>query len=467
MIFSSVIFIFYFLPITLAGYYILPKIWAKNFLLFILSLVFYFWGAGNLVILLLFIGAFSWFFSFLIAQTKFKRSSLILAICTFIGILIYYKYLGFIINNLIYIGVKGIPQVKMVSSIGLSFFIFQAISYNIDVYRKNKRFEKNPAYVILYITMFPQLILGPLVRYLSIEQQMKKRKFESERFIEGVQRFIQGLGKKVLIANTIGYLVNQIMETEVSLISPAVAWLCMVAFSIQLLFDFTGYTDMAIGVGKMLGFDLPENFNYPYISKSITEFWRRWHMTLSAWIKDYIFSPLAMEMRYWGKGGKAGVFIALMVTFVICGLWHGPTWNYIIWGALQGLLLGIEDLFFLKFIKKLKGFGMIYIWLLLIMSAVLFRTKDIHQAYTYYSVMFSSANAGALGLNAFIMHEHIFAMILGVFFCIPISIPARFKTGNMKTVMQTISTVLLVIIFAVSLMRIVGDTSNPFIYFKY
>jgi len=352
----------------------------------------------------------------------------------------------------------------MVTSIGLSFFTFQAISYNIDVYRKNKRFEKNPAYVILYLTMFPQLILGPLARYLNIGPQLKQRQFDLARFAEGVKRFIIGLGKKVLIANSIGYLVNLIMKEDITTLSPSVAWLCMAAFPIQLLFDFEGYTDMAIGVGKMLGFDLPENFNYPYISKSITEFWRRWHITLSNWIKDYIFSPLAMQMRYWGK---AGIFIALMVTFVVCGIWHGPTWNYIIWGAFQGLLLGLEDLFFLKYLKRIKGFGMVYIWFVLIMCAVLFRTKNIHQAFLFYSVMFHSAKAGALGLNAFVMHEHIFALVLGVILCIPFTFPARFKTGKMGTVFQTTSTILLIIVFAVSLIRIVGDTNNPFFYFQF
>jgi alginate O-acetyltransferase complex protein AlgI len=221
---------------------------------------------------------------------------------------------------------------------------------------------------------------------------------------------------------------------------------------------------MAIGVGKMLGFDLPENFNYPYVSRSITEFWRRWHITLSSWIKDYIFSPLAMQMRYWGK---AGIFVALMVTFVICGIWHGPTWNYIIWGAFQGLLLGMEELFLLKYLKRLKGFGMLYIWLVLIMCAVLFRTKDIQQALSFYSVMFHPANAGSIGLSAFVMHEHIVSLLLGLVFCVPITFPERFKTGKMGVIFQTTGAVLLVIIFAVSLMRIVGETSNPFIYFRY
>ncbi|MDD3877610.1 MAG: hypothetical protein PHT69_13400 [Bacteroidales bacterium] len=464
MIFSSVIFVFYFLPVFLAGYYLLPKIWARNIFLFLLSLLFYFWGAGNLVVLLVFIGFMTWFFSFLIAKTRFKRGTLILAVSTFIGILIYYKYLGFIIDNLIYAGVKGIQPVEIVNSLGLSFFTFQAISYNIDVYRKNERFERNPAYIMLYITMFPQLILGPLVRYNAIQQQLKERKFELTKFADGVRRFILGLGKKVLIANNIGYLVNSIMASEVTTLSPAVAWLCMFAFPIQLLFDFTGYTDMAIGVGKMIGFDLPENFNYPYISKSITEFWRRWHISLSNWIKDYIFSPLAMSMR---NIEKSGIFIALMVTFIICGMWHGTTWNYIIWGALQGLLLGFEELGFLKYLKRLKGFGILYIWFILIMCAVLFRTKDIHEAFSFYTVMFSSAKEGALGLNAFVMNEHIFSLVIGVFLCFPVPISERFKTGKMTAPFQTISTVLLIIIFTLSLMRIVGDTSNPFIYFQY
>ena len=257
---------------------------------------------------------------------------------------------------------------------------------------------------------------------------------------------------------------NSIMDADISTISPAVAWLCIVAFAVQLLFDFSGYTDMAIGVGKMLGFDLPENFNYPYISKSLTEFWRRWHMSLYAWIKDYIFSPLSMKMRYWGK---SGVFIALTVTFIISGIWHGPTWNFIIWGGFQGLLLGLEELFFLKYLKRLKGFGRIYLWFVLILCAVLFRTKDIHQAFGYYAMMFHFSKPGVLGLNAFVMHEHIFALLAGILLCIPFTISERFKTGKMNMAIQTLGTMLLVIVFAISLMRIVGDTSNPFIYFKF
>lgn len=187
-------------------------------------------------------------------------------------------------------------------------------------------------------------------------------------------------------------------------------------------------------------------------------------MSLYAWIKDYIFSPLSMKMRYWGK---SGVFIALTVTFIISGIWHGPTWNFIIWGGFQGLLLGLEELFFLKYLKRLKGFGRIYLWFILILCAVLFRTKDINQAFGYYSMMFHFSKPGVLGLNAFVMHEHIFALLAGILLCIPFTISERFKTGKMNMAIQTLGTMLLVIVFAVSLMRIVGDTSNPFIYFKF
>ena len=387
-----------------------------------------------------------------------------MAITTFLGILIYYKYYGFIIDNLIYAGVKGVHQIKMASSIGLSFFTFQAISYNIDVYRKNKYFEKNPANVMLYLTMFPQLILGPLVRYHLIEQQLKSRKIEFVKFTEGIKRFIIGLAKKVLVANQIGYLIDRIMDTDLKMISPAVAWVGMLTFAIQLLFDFSGYTDMAIGVGKMLGFDLPENFNYPYISRSITEFWRRWHLTLSSWIKDYIFNPLAMSMRYWGR---AGIFIALIITFLICGIWHGPKWNYALWGVAHGLFLGLEELFMLKYIKRLKFFGLFYTWFILIICGVLFRTIDLNQSAEYYSVMFNFTKTGGLGLNCFFMNEHTLILILGMVFCIPISIPKKFKTGRRGDIIQIVGVVLLVILFLLSIMRLVADTNNPFLYFKF
>ncbi len=464
MVYSSIVFIFYFLPVFLAGYYLLPKLWAKNILLFVFSLAFYFYGAGNLVVLLLTIGFLAWFFSFLIAKTNFKRGFLILAILVFLGILIYNKYLGFIIDNLLYTGLFNLPKIHILASLGVSFFTFQAISYNIDVYRKNKRFEKNPAYIMLYITMFPQLISGPLVQYQQLQTQLKNRTFNLTLFSEGVRRFMMGLGKKVLIANQLGYLVAQVVDNNMIVISPLVAWVTMVVFTVQIYFDFSGYTDMAIGVGKMLGFNLPENFNYPYISKSITEFWQRWHMSFAAWIREYIFTPLALQMRYWGK---VGIVIALMITFTVCGMWHGPTWNFLLWGLVQGIFLSLEELFLLKFLKKLKGFSVIYTLFIILTCVVFFRTENVNHAFSYLSVMFSPAKAGALGLDAFFTVEHAVILFIGIFLCIPINLPARFTAGKTGTTLRIIGTVLLVIVFLLAVMRLVTETYNPFIYFKF
>ncbi len=464
MVFSSVVFIFYFLPVFFAGYFLMPKMWAKNLLLLVFSLLFYFWGAGNLVLLLIFIGIITWLFSLLIAKTKFKRGFLVLFIVVLVGILIYCKYLGFIIDNLIYAGVDGLHKIKGMTSLGVSFFTFQAISYNIDVYRKNKRFEPNPFYIILYITMFPQLISGPLVRYSQLEPQLKSRKVDLNLFADGVKRFILGLGKKVFIADQLSYIVNNIVDNADITISPAVAWAAMVVFAIQLFFDFSGYTDMAIGVGKMMGFNLPENFNFPYISRSVTEFWRRWHMTFAGWIKDYIFTPLAFQMRYWGK---AGIIISLLITFTICGIWHGPTWNFLIWGLVQGLLLGLEELFLLKFLKKLKGFAVLYFLFIIVTCLVLFRTENLHHAVSFLNVMFSPAREGALGLNAFFTTEHSIILLAGIIFCIPVSWPGIFKTAKLKNIVMAANSVLLIVLFIFSVMRLVSATYNPFIYFKF
>ena len=464
MVYNSIVFIFYFLPVLLMVYYLLPRVWLKNIFLFLSSIVFYIWGAGNLIILLLAVGISAWGFSWLIAKTRLKKLFLFIAVFVYVAVLIYFKYLGFIVDNLIYIGVNNLHEVKPITALGISFFTFQAISYNIDVYRKDKRFEKNPANVVLYITMFPQLISGPLVRYDQIQQQIKTREFNIPLFSEGVRRFIIGLAKKALIADPLGYLVSKIVDNDAIVISPAVAWAGMAVFAIQILFDFSGYTDMAIGAGKMLGFNLPENFNYPYISKSITEFWRRWHMTFAKWIKDYIFSPLAFSMRYWGK---AGIFISIMITFTVCGIWHGPTWNYILWGVIQGLLLGLEELFLLKYLKRLKGFSLLYVLFVIITCVVLFRNPDMKHALHYYSVMFSPAQAGALGLNSFFTIEHTVILCLGILFCIPFTIPEKLKTGNIGRVVEVITVILLIAIFILSAMKVVTGTYYPFIYFKF
>ena len=464
MVYSSVVFVFYFLPLLLAGYYLLPKTWAKNILLFLASLLFYAWGAGSLVIMLLAVGITSWIFSYLISKLHLKRLYFLLAVIVYVGVLIYYKYLTFIIDNLIYSGISGLPELKIVMPAGLSFFIFQAISYNIDVYRRYSRFEKNPVYVILFICMFPQLISGPLVRYHQMQEQLKRRSFKFERFAEGIRRFIIGLAKKVLIANQLSLLVTKIMDTNISLISPAVAWIGIIAFTLQLFFDFAGYTDMAIGAGKMLGFDLPENFNFPYISRSISDFWRRWHMTLSAWLRDYLFMPLSLSMKRWGK---TGVFIALMITFTICGMWHGATWNFIIWGALQGVFLGLEQLFLGKYLNRLKGFSVGYTLMIVMTGFVFVRTANINDAYHYLSAMFTPGEITPLGISAFLTNQYKVLIPLGILFSVPVKLPKQWQVARFERTKQVVITFLLILIFLLSIMTITTETYNPFIYFRF
>jgi len=442
----------------------MPRTLFKNLFLFIVSLLFYAWGGGKLVFLLLGVGLSAWFFSLLIAKTKFKKGFLVFAIFSYIIVLVYYKYFGFIIDNLTYMGVQGLPVLKMITTLGVSFFIFQAISYNIDVYRKNNLFEKNPAYVMLYLTMFPQLISGPLVRYHQLEQQLKKRTFDFTRFEEGIRRFIIGLGKKVLIANPLSFLVAQIMNTEIDLINSSVAWMGIIAFTLQLFFDFSGYTDMAIGVGKMLGFDLPENFNFPYISRSITDFWRRWHMTLSSWLKDYLFMPLSLSLRRWGS---FGVIIALMVTFTVCGIWHGPTWNFVIWGAIQGFFLAIEQVFLQKYLSKLKAASIIYTLFVVMTGFVFVRTQTLNEAFHYLSAMFYPGTISPLGINTFLTNEDKVVLILGILFCIPIKMPKVFQSEIISEIKRILGVILLLAIFLLSVMALTTETYNPFIYFRF
>ena len=379
-------------------------------------------------------------------------------------VLVYYKYLGFIIENFIPEGMNGLSNFKLLMPIGVSFFTFQAISYILDVYRKNDRFEKNPAYVMLYITMFPQLLSGPLVRYHQLENQLKSRKFDFEKFTEGIKRFVKGMAKKVLIANPLGLLVEQIMNTETQLLAPSVAWLGVICFALQLFMDFSGYTDMAIGIGKMLGFDLPENFNYPYISRSISEFWRRWHITLSSWLRDYVFMPLSLNLRRWKR---AGVFISLLITFTLCGIWHNPGWNFLIWGAVHGFFLGLEQLFLGKYLAKLKAASIIYTLFIIITSFVFVRTQNVVQALNYLGVMFSGANLTAPGPEAFLANLHIALIIVGIILCIPFPIPNKFKIKQLSFVAKSTELVFLFIIFLLSTMAITSDTYNPFLYFKF
>jgi len=449
--------------VFLVCYYALTRLYLKNTLLFAGSMLFYFWGAAKLVVMLPLIGLLAWVFSWAIVKTRFKKLFLIISILSFITVLIWFKYMGFIIDNLMYLGMIKSSSLTILNTLGVSFFTLQAISYVAEVYKKNKRFEKNPLYVVLYISMFPQLLSGPFVRYHHLEVALKKRTFVFEQFYTGVRRFIIGLGKKLLIADTLSFVVCQIVDNDSITITPFVAWAGMFIFAIQIFFDFSGYTDMAIGVGKMLGFELPENFNYPYISRSITEFWRRWHMSFTAWIKEYIFNPLAIQWRYWGRFGMS---LSLLITFFVCGLWHGSTWNFILWGVSQGVLLVIEDLFLLKWLKRLGIFSLLYVFFMVLTFLTFFRTPDLYHALGYLGKMFGPAQEGALGLEAFIANKHIVALIFGIALCIPFKIADKLKE-KYKNLLKYMDTVFLIVVLILSVMKLLSETYNPFIYFRF
>lgn len=464
MLFSSVTFLFYFLPVVLALYYLMPRTWGKNIILFAAGMVFYAWGAGLLIALLLLIGFITWLSGWLIVRSRLRKLMAVAGVAVLIAVLFYYKYLGFLIDSLIYLGVSELPRLKILLPAGVSFFIFQAVSYIVDVYRKNARHEKNPVYVILYISMFPQLLSGPLVRYHQLKDSLHARSFDPDLMSSGVRRFIIGLSKKVLLADPLGLLADQILHSEWSMAGPSVAWIGIIAFTLQLYFDFSGYTDMAVGTGRMLGFRLPENFNFPYISRSISEFWRRWHMSLSGWLNEYLFTPLSLSFR---RMRKAGVFLALMITFTLCGIWHEPGWNFLIWGAMHGLFLGAEQWFLKSFIQKIKIFGIIYALLIVILSFVFVFTDHPAQAMDYFGLMFGMNGKGTLGPLNFVGPHHLTLLLLGVFFCIPWHETKVFRSERFRKAKEVLSVCAIVVLLLLSAMAVTTQTYNPFLYFKF
>jgi len=464
VIYSSVVFLFYFLPLVLAVYYMLPRLIYKNAILCVASLFFYAWGEGKLFILLLCVAFSAWAFAYIIYKTQYKKLTVFVAVICYILLLAYYKYFESALGLLFKNPSGALSDIKVLMPIGVSFFTFQAISYVLDVYRKPQAHEKNPTYIILYISMFPQLISGPLVKYEHMQAQLKTRRFKFDDFIDGIKRFIIGLAKKVLIANPLGLLVNEVMHTDMQYLGPSIAWIGIAAFTLQLFFDFSAYTDMAIGVGKMLGFNLPENFNYPYISRSITEFWRRWHITLSNWLRDYVFMPLSLNLR---SLRKTGVFFSLFFTFILCGMWHSAGWNFFVWGAVHGLFLGLEFLFLNRFLLKIKAVSVIYTMFIIMLSFVFVATNNFEHALNYIAVMFVPASPTALGAASFIVPQHIALMFIGIFLSMPLEHLDMAKKILIKPFWPFVEIVFLIVIFLLSLMAVTSETYNPFLYFNF
>lgn len=464
MIFSSMIFIFVFLPLVVSLYYLVKKTSIRNLMLCLFSLFFYSWGEPVYVILMIFSITINYILALLMEKYhKHKKLLLLLAVVTNLFVLVFFKYGNFIIENINTLFNMNIDFLNISLPIGISFYTFQILSYVIDVYNNKCKCQKNLLNLATYISLFPQLVAGPIVRYQTIQEELSNRKESLTLFTSGLKRFIVGLSKKVIIANNMALLVDSVYN-DMTGASTGILWLVAVAYALQIYFDFSGYSDMAIGLGKMFGFNFLENFNYPYIAKSITDFWRRWHISLSTWFRDYIYIPLG------GNRGKKIKWIRnLLIVWVLTGLWHGASWNYVIWGLYYFGLLMFEKIFFTKVLEKtpmiLKH---IYTLFLVIIGWVIFRNESLDSLYFVLSNMFIKNEYHFFDylLGHYDLLCSIPFMILGIIFSMPILKNTLVKYEN-EAWYNILSSLFLVVLFVLCIFLINSSTYNPFIYFRF
>ena len=466
MVFSSTIFLCVYLPLVLLGYYICPKK-GKNLFLLIVSLIFYAWGEPKYVFLMIFSILVNYVFGLLMDKHREnkKRLKLLLVISVIIdlGLLSVFKYTDFIITNINSVFGAGFDLLNIALPIGISFYTFQAMSYTIDVYRDDVRVQRNLIDFGMYITMFPQLIAGPIVRYSDVQDQLAERNVTTADFSEGIMRFVVGLGKKVLLANQMGAVWTQIYALGGD-ISALMAWTGAAAYTFQIYFDFSGYSDMAIGLGRMFGFKFPENFRYPYESVSITDFWRRWHITLSTWFKEYLYIPLGGNRR-----GLARQALNLLIVWTLTGFWHGAGWNFVMWGLYYFVILFIEKLFLLKALDKLpRLFRHAYALLLIVIGWVIFASDDVSVMLPYLGSMFG-ANGALGGMDVYTLLTRAALMVIC---CVASTeLPKRLlvtAAGKMnEKAAFTVKSVLTLALLALSVVFLIGDSYNPFLYFRF
>lgn len=474
MVFSSSIFLFIFLPIVLTLYFISPKS-LKNFVLLISSIFFYAWGAPKFIFVILGTTFVDYFFVRLlhISETKFKRNLfLVLSLSTNLGLLFYFKYCNFFIENVnAILGVFGATEItwtKLVLPIGISFYTFESLTYVIDVYRRVHAPLKNFWEYQLYIILFPKLIAGPIIRYHDIADQIKER-FATDGIdnkINGFFRFVIGLSKKILIANTLGEVADQAYNLPIEQVNSSMAWVAMLCYTFQIYFDFSGYSDMAIGLALLFGFKFPENFNNPYISQSITEFWRRWHISLGAWMKNYLYIPLG------GNQVKSNyrLYLNLWLVFLASGLWHGASWNFVLWGAYHGLFLVLERMFLLKVYEKLgKAISIIICFFIVNIGWIYFRVEDLGIANQFVGKLFAFDFSH---MPVRFDYKAICISIMAVAFIFIWSFKKLenyqqtilFGTSNRALVLKCLACLILFILCSG---YIVASDFNPFIYFRF
>lgn len=464
MLFSSIVFLFYFLPIVLLAYFVVPKK-AKNVVLLIASIFFYSWGEPVYVFLMIFSAIFNYFMAIDIGRAKVHQSSgkstLVFTVVVNLFILSFFKYYGFLMDTVNGILGTDIKYTALALPIGISFYTFQALSYIFDVYRGNVKVQVNPLKFTLYLSLFPQLIAGPIVKYKDIAEQLDERHVTLEKFGDGTMRFLLGLGKKVILANNLGAIYTQIMAASDSQVSVLTYWIGIIAYTLQIYFDFSGYSDMAIGLGRMFGFEFMENFNYPYISKTITEFWRRWHMSLSTWFREYVYIPLG--------GNRVSMhrhIINLLIVWSLTGLWHGASWNFVVWGLYYGVLLILEKYLIGKYIEKAPAWAQhFYAMIIVMIGWVFFSSTDLSAALEYLKVLFCMGGVPfANTYTLYLLRTNLILLAVG---CLT-STPEPMKQFNIlckKNAVIAILMILLVLVLATA--YLIFSSYNPFLYFRF
>ena len=465
MVFSSLVFLFRFLPIFLLCYFIVPFKF-KNLVLFLFSLVFYAWGEPVYICLMLFSTVFDYINGLLIekfgVKTKGAKIVLIVSLLGNLGLLGVFKYTDFILGNINNLLGTSIPLPELALPIGISFYTFQTLSYTIDVYRGVVPAQHNIISFGAYVAMFPQLIAGPIVQFKTVAEELNHRVHNWGNFYIGVRRFCIGFAKKVFLANNIGFVWSEILSNYANS-SVLTLWLGLICFAFQIYFDFSGYSDMAIGLGRMLGFHYLENFNYPYVSKSITEFWRRWHISLGSWFRDYVYIPLGGNQ----KGFKRQI-VNLSIVWLLTGIWHGASWNYVLWGIYYGILIIIEKLFLLKWLEKYNISSHIYTLFLVLIGWGIFAIEDFSILTNYMSCLFGLGGLNIID-NQFIYYLQNYGVLLII--CAIASVN-YFSQGYsilkaQRPWVKSLENIFIIVVFVMSLAMLVNSTYNPFLYFRF
>lgn len=462
MLFSSLTFILVFLPLVFALYFGSRDRW-KNGMLIASSLLFYAWGGVSYSIILI---ASILLNHFIGKKVNIKSKAwLIVGVVLNLFILITFKYLNFFIENFNLLSGSAIPLTNIKLPLGISFFTFQGLSFLVDIYRSEEKRDLRLSETTLYICFFPQLIAGPIIRYNDIIEQIRSRVITLVTFNKGIQRFIIGLFKKVVLANGMGAIADQIMNSHITEISSAAAWLGIIAYALQIYYDFSAYSDMAIGLGAIFGFKILENFNYPYISKNIREFWRRWHISLSSWFRDYLYIPLGGNQR-----GKYRTYVNLSIVFILTGFWHGATWSFVFWGVFHGFFMVMERLFLGDLLKKVPALlNRIYTLLVVLIAWVFFRIESFSEALTYVKHLFTFNSSGK-SFFVYLDNEKILLLGLAILFSLPVfpkleQAIAKSRFTNTLSFLQINIVIPLLFIYAIILLS--GSTYNPFIYFRF